>query len=78
MTEAVASLPLLLATGQHDRIISPARLASVAASFGDQAGTTVELPGCGHLSHEEQPELLLHCLVPFAMRAFQHAAQSEV
>ncbi|PNH07831.1 hypothetical protein TSOC_005683, partial [Tetrabaena socialis] len=50
---AVQSIPTLLATGEHDRIVPPSKSEALAADL-PQARLAV-LHDCGHLSHEEAP-----------------------
>ena len=59
-----AELPKLLVTGSCDQLVPP----SAVAEVGDRLGGShrdVELPGCGHLSHEEAAPQLQDQLVDF-------------
>jgi magnesium chelatase accessory protein len=47
--------PLLLVVGTNDRTIPPTEATEVRALIPE--ASIVELPGLGHLAHEEQPEL---------------------
>ncbi|GLC59570.1 hypothetical protein PLESTB_001501500 [Pleodorina starrii] len=59
----VESIPTLIATGEHDRIVPPSKSESLGADL-PHAHLAV-LHDCGHLSHEEAPGALLEHLVPF-------------
>ena len=59
-----AELPKLLVTGAYDRVVPPASVTVLGARLGGSPNS-VELPGCGHLSHEEAAPLLLAHLVDF-------------
>lgn len=55
--------PVLLITGDQDRLVPPADTARVAAALPD-AGLRV-LPGCGHVPHEECPGPFLEAVGPW-------------
>ena len=54
---AAAPVPVVLARGEHDPMVSAAQLAAVVPD-------PVELPGLGHNAHVERPAALLPLLVP--------------
>ena len=56
-------LPALVVTGAKDRIVTPARANALAAELHNC--DVAVLPNCGHLSHEEAPELLMGLLQKF-------------
>ena len=59
----VAGLPTMVVTGEKDRIVPPEKAAHIADEFGSAHLSIV--PDCGHISHEECPEMLLDVLVSF-------------
>jgi magnesium chelatase accessory protein len=59
--------PMLLVAGENDRTI-PARHAREVAARLARAGL-VQLPGLGHLAHEEAPRLVAALLLRHARRA---------
>ncbi|KXZ55263.1 hypothetical protein GPECTOR_3g400 [Gonium pectorale] len=59
----VQTIPTLIATGEHDRIVPPNKSETLGADL-PHARLSV-LHDCGHLSHEEAPSALLAQLVPF-------------
>jgi pimeloyl-ACP methyl ester carboxylesterase len=62
---AAAGLSVLVATGEHDRLVPPAAVSRIAERFGTVAPHLALLPQCGHLSHEEAPHVLLDFLLAF-------------
>jgi magnesium chelatase accessory protein len=66
MREALRTLnvPVLLLTGGSDRTVPPAESARAAVQIKD--AQLVDLPGLGHLAHEEQPELVAAEIERFA------------
>jgi len=52
---AAARLPTAVATGAFDRMSPAGRASQLAADLG--AASPTILPECGHLSHEEAPEV---------------------
>jgi pimeloyl-ACP methyl ester carboxylesterase len=48
-------VPVLVVTGAEDRIVPAAQSRDLARDLGGDAVAFVELPGCGHLPHEECP-----------------------
>ena len=61
--EECNQVPAIIVTGAKDRIVLPASADALAAEL-HQCDVAV-LPECGHLSHEESPQLLLTVLRPF-------------
>ncbi|KAG1680776.1 hypothetical protein FOA52_008109 [Chlamydomonas sp. UWO 241] len=66
---AARQLPCLLLTGVHDAVVTPARSEALAQSLPH--ATLACVPDCGHLSHEEAPQLLLLQLAPFVRAVTQ-------
>lgn len=62
---AAARLPVLVATGEHDRLVPPAAVSRIAGRLRTATPHLAVLPRCGHLSHEEAPEVLLDFLAAF-------------
>ena len=60
-TVAQAGLPVCIFTGQYDPLCTPKVARGYAERFGEQA-KYVTLPGVGHFSHEESPELVVDCV----------------
>ena len=60
------STPLLLLVGGRDRTLPPSEAKRVQVSL--PAAELAELPGLGHLAHEEQPETVAQRIVEFAAR----------
>lgn len=56
-------VPMLIVTGEKDRIVPPERMAVVADDLHAEHRSI--LANCGHLSHEEVPGLLLQTLVAY-------------
>lgn len=63
MKRRIAGLPVLVVTGEKDRIATPETSLSIAEDL--RANHVSVLPECGHISHEESPEMLLEVLVGF-------------
>lgn len=63
MKRRIAGLPVLVVTGEKDRIATPEISLSIAEDL--RANHVSVLPECGHISHEESPEMLLEVLVGF-------------
>ncbi|EFJ45044.1 hypothetical protein VOLCADRAFT_118552, partial [Volvox carteri f. nagariensis] len=68
---SVESIPTLIATGEHDRIVPPSKSESLGTEL-PHAHLAV-LHDCGHLSHEEAPTALLEHLVPFCGEVLCHS-----
>ena len=60
-----AGLPVLVATGERDPMAGPAAASRIAERLGGAAPRLAILPRCGHLSHEEAPQVLLDFLQAF-------------
>ncbi|SFO94816.1 alpha/beta fold hydrolase BchO [Tranquillimonas alkanivorans] len=60
------SAPVLFLTAENDRSVPPAT--SVLAAAKVQDGEIVELPGLGHLAHEEAPERVAEEILAFIDR----------
>ena len=56
-------MPVLVVTGEHDRLVSAAATAAVADRVAD--GRLVVLPDCGHVPHEEAPAAVVDAVRPF-------------
>jgi magnesium chelatase accessory protein len=57
--------PLLLVVGANDRAVAPADATRLRARIGGAVPCTVEeLPGVGHLAHEERADLLIERIRP--------------
>ena len=69
--EDCSQVPAVIVTGEKDRIVPAASAHTLAAEL-HQCDVAV-LPDCGHLSHEESPQLLLSVLT-----AFVHNIMSSV
>lgn len=69
---AVARLPSVVLTGDHDSLSTPLRAAQVAADLC--GGAPAVLRHCGHFSHEESPAALLKALSSFVKRCLADAA----
>lgn len=63
-----AGLPMIVVTGEQDRLVPPEKAVGIAYDLGS-ANVSV-LPSCGHLSHEECPEMLLELLTGFVERIY--------
>ena len=63
LTQRVIGLPLLVVTGEKDRIVPPERAAAIAEELHAEHRSV--LPNCGHLSHEELPNVLLDNLIAY-------------
>lgn len=63
LTQKVVGLPLLIVTGEKDRIVPPERAAAIAEELHAEHRSV--LPDCGHLSHEEVPHVLLDTLIAY-------------
>lgn len=68
-------LPIMVVTGEKDRITPPDAAASIAQDL--QADHVSILPECGHISHEESPEMLLDVLVGFLEHMCDPADDAE-
>eukprot|EP00798_Chlamydomonas_sp_ICE-L_P000009 gene9-12818_t len=68
------SLTALIVTGEHDRIVPP--LKAEALCWDLPRSRMCILPNCGHLSHEEAPELLINSLHPFCTDTLTKAMQN--
>lgn len=55
---AAATVPVLLARGEHDRLVTAEQLRALAAD-------PVELPGLGHNAHVEDPAAVLRLVDPY-------------
>ncbi|GLI60602.1 hypothetical protein VaNZ11_002775 [Volvox africanus] len=73
---SVESIPTLIATGEHDRIVPPSKSESLGTDL-PHAHLAV-LHDCGHLSHEEAPSALLEHLVPFCGEVLCHGSMYTV
>jgi magnesium chelatase accessory protein len=64
-------VPLLLLAGERDRTVPPAQAREVLALLSAAAqGRVIDLPGLGHLAHEEQPAAVAgHILAALAVPA---------
>jgi pimeloyl-ACP methyl ester carboxylesterase len=60
---AALTLPVLVITGDDDRIVPTAQSVKLAAELPD-AGLVV-VPACGHLPHEECPQVVLDAIQTF-------------
>ena len=58
------AIPLLLVVGSIDRTVPPGQGADVRRRVRE--ARVVELPGLGHLAHEERPQLVFDILLRFA------------
>ena len=65
-----AELPKLLVTGAYDRVVPPIAVETLRARLGE-GSSIVELPSCGHISHEETAPQLLAYLVDFISDCLQ-------
>eukprot|EP00210_Caulerpa_lentillifera_P000760 g735.t1 len=63
LTQKVIGLPLLVLTGEKDRIVPPEKAIALAEELHAEHRSI--LPNCGHLSHEEVPDLLQHAIIEF-------------
>jgi magnesium chelatase accessory protein len=63
--------PTLLITGAADRTVPPRISRDVAARM--PAARYVELPGLGHLAHEEAPETVANILMPWLAQNIKNA-----
>ncbi|GMH33529.1 hypothetical protein BSKO_01363 [Bryopsis sp. KO-2023] len=59
----VIGLPTMVVTGDKDRLVPQEVASNIAEDL--KADHMSVLPECGHISHEEQPEMLLEVLVGF-------------
>ncbi len=59
-------LPVLVITGEDDRIIAPALSAALAAELPQSE--LLVIPDCGHVAHEEHPYLVLAAVEEFLCR----------
>jgi pimeloyl-ACP methyl ester carboxylesterase len=66
------SLPALVLTGEHDRLVPPVRTEQLCAELPNSRLVIVH--DCGHLSHEEAPGTLLQHLIPFCAAVADGAA----
>lgn len=57
------TVPLLLLAADHDRTVSPVEAVRVRRVL--PTATVVALPGCGHLAHEERPDLVVAAMEAF-------------
>ncbi len=58
--------PVLLITGDDDRIIAPALTAALAEDLPQSE--LVVIPDCGHVAHEEHPEVVLQAMGAFLIQ----------
>ncbi|MGL4321102.1 MAG: alpha/beta fold hydrolase BchO [Paracoccaceae bacterium] len=65
------TVPSLLMTGGKDRTVPPRISRDAAARM--PAATYVELPGLGHLAHEEQPDAVAALILPWLQGHVGHA-----
>ena len=63
LTQRVVGLPMLVVTGEKDRIVPPEKAAAIAEDL--RAEHRDVLSNCGHLSHEEVPDVLLQTLAAY-------------
>ena len=61
--EDCSQVPAIIVTGDKDRVVPTASAHALAAEL--QQCDVAVLPECGHLSHEESPQLLLTVLQAF-------------
>ena len=59
------SVPVLVVSGAHDRLVTAASTALVAEQVRD--GRLVVLPACGHVPHEEAPGAVVAAVRPFLL-----------
>ena len=59
----LAGLPVMVISGEHDRVVSPRRCGAVAALF--PASLMRLIANCGHLPHEESPSNVVILLTQF-------------
>ncbi len=59
-------IPVLLITGDDDRIIAPALTAALAEEL--LRSELVVIPDCGHVAHEEHPEVVLQAMEAFLLQ----------
>ncbi len=55
--------PVLVITGDHDRIVSASATSTLVSAIRDVR--TVVVPACGHVPHEERPEVVVAEVRPF-------------
>ncbi|KAL9238622.1 hypothetical protein vseg_013018 [Gypsophila vaccaria] len=67
LLKAVQDLPVLVATGAEDALVSLRSAQTMSTKFVDSR--LVAISGCGHLPHEECPKALLAAMCPFIVRA---------
>ena len=63
---AELQLPVLVITGDNDRIVPTQQSVKLAAELPN--ATLVVVPACGHLPHEECPQAVLDAIQPFLAR----------
>lgn len=63
LMQRVIGLPMLVVTGEKDRIVPPERAITIADELHAEHRSV--LANCGHLSHEEVPEVLLDTLIVY-------------
>jgi len=66
LLKALQWLPVLIATGAEDILVSLRSSQALASKFSDSR--LVAISGCGHLPHEECPKALLAAIVPFVSK----------
>ena len=59
------SVPVLVVTGEHDRIVDAAATRAVATAIRDSE--LVVVPACGHVPHEEAPKAVVAAVRPFLL-----------
>lgn len=68
-------LPVLLLTGHRDTTVPPRVSRSAVARL--PRGEWVDLPGLGHLMHEEAPEATANAILPWLRRALQPSSSAS-
>uniref|UniRef100_A0A0D6R4X3 AB hydrolase-1 domain-containing protein n=1 Tax=Araucaria cunninghamii TaxID=56994 RepID=A0A0D6R4X3_ARACU len=66
LLKAVQGLPVLIAAGAEDNLVSLQSSKFLASKFSNSR--LVAISGCGHLPHEECPKELLAAIVPFVSK----------
>ncbi|KAK9690334.1 hypothetical protein RND81_09G120600 [Saponaria officinalis] len=75
LLKAVQDLPVLVASGAEDALVSLRSAQTMASKFVDSR--LVAISGCGHLPHEECPKALLAAMCPFIDRAMSNSGIHE-
>lgn len=75
MCSVVAGTPVLVLSGEHDRVVASQKSAAAASLFPGSVSRLV--PGCGHLPHEETPSVLVSLLTTFVSEVIGKGVPSK-